>query len=198
MTSFCFLKWNWSWKDAGSIQLRWFRPKSRKCLTLWQKRTFRKRSKNGEGGGTGVYIREGTTSRVTAADRPYGKFYDFYSVSLETFVSTHVQHFIVQASRSLQYCRISQSITVHCTLRCAPTRQWREGFSKVERIYGVINPSLYSIILYEKLIVLTRCRQLRAYFVEEGLVNENYKILRQNYSTMIYCLLLQGKSCWLI
>jgi hypothetical protein len=28
---------------------------------------------------------------VTAADRPYGKFYDFYSVSLETFGSTHVQ-----------------------------------------------------------------------------------------------------------
>jgi len=27
---------------------------------------------------------------VTAADRPYGKFYDFYSVSLETFGSTHV------------------------------------------------------------------------------------------------------------
>ena len=52
--------------------------------------TFRKRSKNGGDGGTGVYIREGTTSRVTAADRPYGKFYDFYSVSLETFGSTHV------------------------------------------------------------------------------------------------------------
>ena len=27
---------------------------------------------------------------MTAADRPYGKFYDFYSVSLETFGSTHV------------------------------------------------------------------------------------------------------------
>ena len=40
-----------------------------------------------------VYIREGTTSRVTAADRPYGKFYDFYSVSLETFGSTHVEVF---------------------------------------------------------------------------------------------------------
>jgi len=39
----------------------------------------------------GAYIREGTTSRVTAANRPYGKFYDFYSVSLETFGSTHVQ-----------------------------------------------------------------------------------------------------------
>jgi len=37
-----------------------------------------------------VYIREGTTSRVTAANRPYGKVYDFYSVSLETFGSTHV------------------------------------------------------------------------------------------------------------
>ena len=45
---------------------------------------------NGGDGGTGVYIREGTTSRVTAANRRYGKFYDFYSVSLETFGSTHV------------------------------------------------------------------------------------------------------------
>jgi hypothetical protein len=27
-------------------------------------------------------MREGTTSRVMAADRPYGEFYDFYSVNL--------------------------------------------------------------------------------------------------------------------
>jgi hypothetical protein len=40
--------------------------------------------------GTGVYMREGTTSRVTAADRPYGEFYSFYSVSPENFGSTHV------------------------------------------------------------------------------------------------------------
>jgi hypothetical protein len=33
-------------------------------------------------------MREGTTSRVTAADRPYGEFYDFYSVSPENFGST--------------------------------------------------------------------------------------------------------------
>ena len=90
VTSSYFLKWNWSWKDAGLIPLRRFRPKCRKCLTLWQKRTFRKRSKNGGDSGTSVNIRKGTTSRVTAADRPYGKFYDFYSVSLETFGSTHV------------------------------------------------------------------------------------------------------------
>ena len=38
---------------------------------------------------TGVYMREGTTSRVTVADRPYGKFYDFY-VSPENFGSTLV------------------------------------------------------------------------------------------------------------
>jgi hypothetical protein len=25
-----------------------------------------------------VYIQEGSTSRVMAADRPYGEFYDFY------------------------------------------------------------------------------------------------------------------------
>jgi hypothetical protein len=30
-------------------------------------------------------MREGTTSRVTAADRSYAEFYDFYSVSPEYF-----------------------------------------------------------------------------------------------------------------
>jgi len=33
---------------------------------------------------------EGTTSRVTAADRAYGEFYDFYSVSPENFGPTLV------------------------------------------------------------------------------------------------------------
>jgi hypothetical protein len=47
--------------------------------------TSRKRSKNEGDGGTGVYMREGTTSRVMAADRPNGEFYDFYSVSPENF-----------------------------------------------------------------------------------------------------------------
>jgi len=59
-------------------------------LTLSQKRTSRMRSKNGGDGGTGVYMREGTASRVTAADRPYGEFYGFYSVSPENVGSTHV------------------------------------------------------------------------------------------------------------
>jgi hypothetical protein len=35
------------------------------------------RSQNGGDGGTAVYMREGTTLRVMAADRPYGEFYDF-------------------------------------------------------------------------------------------------------------------------
>jgi hypothetical protein len=46
-------------------------------LTFWEKRTSSKRSTNGGEGGTGVYMREGNTSRVMAADRPYGEFYDF-------------------------------------------------------------------------------------------------------------------------
>jgi hypothetical protein len=52
--------------------------------------TSRKRSINGGDGGTGVYMREGTTSRVMASDRPYGEFYDFYSVSPEYFGDTLV------------------------------------------------------------------------------------------------------------
>jgi hypothetical protein len=45
--------------------------------------------RNGDGE-TGVYIREGTTSRVMAADRSYGEFYDIYSVSPEYFGYTPV------------------------------------------------------------------------------------------------------------
>jgi hypothetical protein len=60
-------------------------------LTLRQKRTSRKRSKTGGDGGTGVYMREETTSRVMAADRPYGEFYDFYSASPEYFGYTLVR-----------------------------------------------------------------------------------------------------------
>ena len=59
--------------------------------------TSRKRSKNGGDGATGVYMREGTTSRVTVADRPYGKFYDFYSISPENFGSTLVYTFFTLA-----------------------------------------------------------------------------------------------------
>ena len=84
VTSSFFQKWNWSWSDTGLIPLRRYRPNCRECLTLI-KRTSRKLSKNGGDGGTGVYMREGTTSRVMAADRPYCEFYNFYSVSPENF-----------------------------------------------------------------------------------------------------------------
>jgi hypothetical protein len=51
---------------------------------------FQEAFQNEGDGGTGVYVREGTTSRVMAADRPYGEFYDFYSVRPEYFVYHHV------------------------------------------------------------------------------------------------------------
>jgi hypothetical protein len=38
-------------------------------------------------------MREGTTSRVMAADRPYDEFYDFYSVGPEYF-GYHLVHII--------------------------------------------------------------------------------------------------------
>jgi hypothetical protein len=43
-------------------------------------------------------MREGTTSMVTAADRLYGEFYDFYSFSPENFGSTlvYVRYLIVE------------------------------------------------------------------------------------------------------
>jgi len=50
-------------------------------------------------------MREGTTSRVTVADRPYGKFYDFYSTSPENFGSTLVfQVHVVDLNASYTHC----------------------------------------------------------------------------------------------
>jgi hypothetical protein len=49
-----------------------------RVLDTVTEKASRKRSKNGGDGGTGVYMREGTTLRVMAADRPFGEFYDFY------------------------------------------------------------------------------------------------------------------------
>jgi hypothetical protein len=71
------------------IPLKRSRPNRRVLDTVTQKRTSRKRSKNGDGG-TGVYMREGTTSKMMAAERPYGEFYYFYSVSPEYFGYTLV------------------------------------------------------------------------------------------------------------
>jgi hypothetical protein len=63
---------------------------SQKVLNTDKKKNIsRKRSKNGDGG-TGVYMREGTTSRMMAADRTCGEFYYFYSVSPEYFGHHHV------------------------------------------------------------------------------------------------------------
>jgi hypothetical protein len=71
------------------VPLRRSRPNRRVCLTLSQKRASKKRSKIGGDGGTGVYMRERTTSRVVAGDRRYGEFYGFYSVSQEYFGYHH-------------------------------------------------------------------------------------------------------------
>jgi hypothetical protein len=55
--------------------------------------TYRKRSKNGGDDETGVYMREGTTSKVMAADRPYGEFYDF-SASVRNILDTTTYMYI--------------------------------------------------------------------------------------------------------
>jgi hypothetical protein len=53
-------------------------------------------------------MREGTTPRVKTADRPYGEFYDFYSVSPEYFGCTLVCWFL-----HLQPISTPQRIYIH-------------------------------------------------------------------------------------
>jgi hypothetical protein len=53
-------------------------------------------------------MREGTTSRVMAADRPYGELYDFYSVSPEYFGYRHV--YMRQLIRIVRLSRLSAAL----------------------------------------------------------------------------------------
>jgi hypothetical protein len=55
-------------------------------------------------------MRKGTTSRVTAADRPYGEFYGSYSVSPENFGSTLVYMEVVVTGK------ISKNNSGHITI----------------------------------------------------------------------------------
>ena len=72
-------------KGSRFVTTEEIQAKSQRVLDTLREKTSRKRSKNGGDDGTGVYMREGNTSRVTMADRPYGEVYDFYSVKLENF-----------------------------------------------------------------------------------------------------------------
>jgi hypothetical protein len=74
-------------KDATLIPLRRSRL-NRWVLDILTEKNFQKVFQN-EDGGTGVYMREGTTSRVMVGERPYGEFYDFYSISPEYFGFHH-------------------------------------------------------------------------------------------------------------
>jgi hypothetical protein len=87
--------------------------------------TFRKRSKNEGDGGTGVYMREGTTSMVMVVDRPYDGFYDFYSVSPEYFGYALIcgnQFFCISGGlsekRDMKRCVLRACA---CAIRVAPT-----------------------------------------------------------------------------
>jgi hypothetical protein len=68
--------------------LRSSRPNRRESLTFRQKRTSGSIPQLEDDGRAGVYMREGTTLKVMAADRSYGEFCDFYSVSPEYLDTT--------------------------------------------------------------------------------------------------------------
>jgi hypothetical protein len=70
-------------KESRFDNIEEIQAESQRVLDTLKENTSRKRCKIGGDGWTGVYMREGTTSRVMAADRPYGEFYDFYSVTPE-------------------------------------------------------------------------------------------------------------------
>jgi hypothetical protein len=82
---FLFLNMKLKLKGRRFNTTKNIQAESQRVLDTVTEKGFQVLSKHGGDGGTGVYMREETTSRVRAADRPYGEFYDFYSVSPEYF-----------------------------------------------------------------------------------------------------------------
>jgi hypothetical protein len=78
------------WFDTNEIS-----AESQRVLDTDRKELSGSVPKIEEKGGTGVYMREGTTSRVMAADRPYDEFYDFYR-SVRIFWKKTSYTYIVQ------------------------------------------------------------------------------------------------------
>jgi hypothetical protein len=74
---FLYPKMKWKLKGHLFDTIEETQAESQRVLDTLIEKNSRKRSKNGGAGGTGVYIREGTTSTVTAADRSYCEFQDF-------------------------------------------------------------------------------------------------------------------------
>jgi hypothetical protein len=77
--------------------------------------TSRKHSKNGGDSGTGVYMQEGTTLRVMVADKPYGKFHDFYNISLEYFGYHHIKSILAYVAGS--------SVNIQNSMNCQDALQ---------------------------------------------------------------------------
>jgi hypothetical protein len=58
---------------------------SQRVLDTLTEKDFQEAFQKGGVGGTDTYMLEGTTSRVFPSDKPYGEFYDLYSVNPEYF-----------------------------------------------------------------------------------------------------------------
>ena len=82
---FLFSKMKLKLKGRQFDTIEEIQAESQRLLDTLIEKDFRKHSKSRGDGATGVYMWEGTTLRVTVADRAYGEFYDFYNISLENF-----------------------------------------------------------------------------------------------------------------
>jgi hypothetical protein len=89
--SFIFSKMKLKLKERRFDNIEEIQAESQRVLDTVTGKDFQEAFQTGGDGGTGVYMREGTTSRVMATDRFYGEFYDFYRGSPEYFGYTLVE-----------------------------------------------------------------------------------------------------------
>jgi hypothetical protein len=82
-------------------------------------------------------MREGTASRVMVANRPYGEFYDFYSVIQEYFGCT-----LVYTQRTVQHTLTKPMVSPWVRSSVAGSLRQRAGINSLAASVGVILSSV--------------------------------------------------------
>jgi hypothetical protein len=122
-------------------------------------------------------VREGTASSVMAADRPYGKFYDFYNVSPEyilVHVGFHTNYkkticpILKKTVKCWQIVVIIKNVKFHdkpfcgnCVVLCQQTRRRTDGKATVCNEAKNRSPQLLCNRAWKKICRRVRCNGMR-------------------------------------
>lgn len=125
-TFFFSLDWRSSWKAVSLIQLRWSKQKRRQCWTSSWNTISRTYLKSGRIAGRGMYVWNGTTSRVMATNRLKWVFYRWQHQSCKFWIPPRIPVYVYE----------SNNWTGHHNTNLEPFERW--CYRKLLRVKWIV------------------------------------------------------------